>query len=62
MYFYIFNDREMADTIMKATKESYMIFERGDKGVVYSIKKTKEVMVAYISIKETRRLNGNSLR
>ena len=53
-YFYVFNDREMADIISRATRQTYMIFERHN-GKLYSFENTLEVFCSYVAIKETRK-------
>ena len=56
-YFYVFNDREMADIIAKITREQYMAFDRAD-GITYSFPNTDLVLCAYKCIRETRKSLG----
>lgn len=56
MYWYVFNDREMADVIMKVTGEPYRIYDRENGDKVYSFKKTDRVLIAYNSFNEAKKL------
>lgn len=52
-YWYVFNNVDVANIIEKTTGQAYMIFNTKEgNGKIYSFKKTKEVLIAYNTIKE----------
>lgn len=52
-YWYVYNNKKVANAIEIATGEPYMVFDMKDGvGKVYSFKQTRAVLIAYNAIQE----------